>query len=185
MLSMVSLKTLAQSDEDVAKTEIKNTRLEEKAINKEKKEERKALRKLEGNEVSDLAKTNFISDFGVTRNVRWRRSAQFDEATFTKDGQRMTAYYDYNSELVGTTQNKSFSDIPLKAQEIIKKKYKGYSIGTVVFFDDNEANETDMILNDIQFDDADNYFIPLTKNGKTTILMASPAGDVSYFTTIK
>ena len=185
LFTMISIRTAAQSGEDLAKAESKNTSYKEKEIRKEKKEERKALRKPEGNEVSEIAKTNFISDFGNIRNVHWKRGIQFDEATFTKDGKRMTAYYDYNSKLVGTTQNSSFNDIPLKAQNIIKKKYKGYSIGTVVFYDDNETNETDMILNNIQFDDADNYFVPLTKNGKTAILMVSPDGDISYFTTIK
>lgn len=185
MFSMTILKTQAQTKGDIVKTEIKDTKHQEKIIKKEKKAERKELRVLEGNKVNELAKTNFKTDFPGVSIPHWKRNSQFDEVNFTKDGQRMTAFYDYNSILVGTTQNKTFNDIPVKAQQIIEKKYKNYSIGTVVFFDDNESNDTDMILDGVQFDDEDDYFIPLTKDGKTTIVMSNTAGNVSYFTTVK
>jgi len=182
IFTSMTLQTKAQANEDMVKSEIKKPRVEERSA---KKAERKELRKLEGAEVNDLAKSHFTSDFQNTSNVTWRRSVQFDEATFTKDGREMTAFYDYDANLVGTTQNKSFSDLSAIAQKKIKKEYKGYKIGKVIFFDDNEANETDMILHDIQFDDEDLYFVTLEKAGKKIIVMVNKANDVSYFTTIK
>lgn len=181
ILSMIVLFVMAfvqlpaQEVKKVAiKSEIKN---EKKAI----KVERKELHKLEGSVVSDLSKDAFLADFGDIPNVKWKRAHYFDEAIFTKDGKEMKAYYDISSKLVGTSSIKTFADIPTNAQKEIKEKYKDYSIGEVVFFDDNEGNETDMLLWDTQFDDADNYFVPLTKNNKTIILEVNLKGDVAFF----
>jgi len=93
-----------------------------KELKTEKKEARQKLRKLEGQQVSSKARDNFRSDFDNTSNAKWVRGPQFDEVTFTKDGKVMTAYYDYNSALVGTTSNKTFADLPAKAQKEIKNK---------------------------------------------------------------
>ena len=48
-----------------------------------------------------------------------------------------------------------------------------------MFFDDNEWNETDMILYGNQFADADNYFVELKKDNKEIILQVNPIGNVS------
>lgn len=185
MLTIMTFQTKAQINEEIARNEIKNTKAVEKEAKKERKEEKRVLRKLEGEAVSDAAKINFATDFENTGNVQWKRTEHFDEATFIKDGQEVTAYYDYAAKLVGTTQNKSFNDLSVIAQKKIKERYKGYKIGEVIFFDDNEANETDMIFDDIQFDDEDIYFVTLEKAGKKTIVMVNKDDDISYFTTLK
>jgi hypothetical protein len=152
-----------------------------KETKKEVKTERKALRKLEGTTVAVLSKNNFITDFADISNVVWKRTNNFDEATFTKDGQKLTAYYDYDSKLVGTTSEKTFADIPAKGQKEIKAKYKDFSIDKVIFFDDNEYNESDMLLWGSQFDDADNYFVVLSKAQNKLILRVDTEGNVSLF----
>lgn len=159
-------------------TSLKSDIQSEKKI---KKEDRKELRKLEGNDVSYRSKQAFLSDFGDIAGATWKRTATFDEATFTKDGVTQTAYYDYDAKLVGTTTRKTFGDLPANAQKYIDKKYAGYTKGRVIFFDDNEFNETDMILYGNQFDDADNYFIELAKGTEKIILDVNTAGDVNLF----
>ena len=161
-----------------AQTVAKNIKQELKA---EKKASHKELRKLEGSEVSSRAKDNFLSDFGTVTDVNWSRGTQFDEATFTKDGKTMTAYYDYNSQLVGTTTSKKFTDLPANAQKEIKNRYKDYVTGAVVLYDDNEGNQTNMYYYGTQFNDADHYFVTVAKGGKETILMVTMDGQVSYF----
>jgi hypothetical protein len=161
--------------------QVKHEKEQIKETKKELKTERKALRKLEGTKVSELAKTHFYADFGKVSDAVWKRVDTYDEVMFTKDGKKMKAFYDYNANLVGTTSHKKFTDLPANAQREIKKKYKDYTIGSVVFFDDNEANDTDMIMYGMQFDDADNYFVELTKANKTTILQVNRAGDISFF----
>jgi len=139
------------------------------------------LKKLSGTKVSDLSKTNFYSDFGKLSNVQWHRLATFDEATFTKNGQKMTAFYDVNSILVGTTSAKKFSDLPANGQKEIKARYKEYKIGPVIFFDDNDKNETDMMMYNIQFDDADSYFVELTKANEKIVVQVMSDGGVNFF----
>ena len=71
--------------------------------------------------------------------------------------------------------------MPAGGQKEIKKKYKDYSIGKVIFFDDNEFNEMDMLLYGLQFDDADNYFVELAKGTSKIMVKVNAAGDVSFF----
>ena len=175
----------AQTDVALVKNEIKTNRKQESAIKKEEREERKELKKLEGKEVSDQSKQAFNGDFGKIPVSKWERTAYYDEATFIKDGEIMTAYYDAYSKLVGTTSHKTFADLPADAQKFIDAKYKGYSKTAVVFFDDNEWNETDMILYGSRFADADNYFVELKKDNKDIILQVDMTGKVSFFKQLK
>lgn len=151
----------------------------------EKKEERKEMRKLRGTEVDIRAKDQFRLDFGNVSAVAWRREPAFDIVDFIKDGVTKSAYYDFNDQLAGTTEKKAFADLPEKARAHITRKYVGYTIGEVILFDDNEANEMDMVLYGHQFSDADNYFVELVKGDKKIVLKAGLEGQVSYFTQIR
>ncbi|MDP4223654.1 MAG: hypothetical protein Q8868_10105 [Bacteroidota bacterium] len=140
------------------------------------------LKKLEGKEINVMAKNSFITAFGNLPNVKWERSANFDEALFMKNGKEMKAYFDYEGKLVGTTTHVTFADIPANAQKEIQSKYKDYTIvPAVVFFDDNEVNDTDMMLYGVQFEDADNYFVELTKGTKKIVLQVNTEGMVFFF----
>ena len=160
-----------QSQGQIAKNEIK----------KEKKVERKALRKLKGAYINQASKGNFIKSFGKQSDVIWKRGDFFDEATFKEGGHELTAYFDENGGLVGTTSLVAFADIPALAQKTIIKTYKNARIGKVIFFDDNELNDTDMIMYGIQFDDADNYFVEMTQGTKRFILDCNTKGNVAFF----
>ena len=151
------------------------------SVKKEKNEIRKEMRKAENNEPSFQSKQSFYSDFGDVTDVNWKRTANFDEAVFTKDGKGMKAFYDIDAKLVGTVTNKIFADLPACAQTYINKKYSGYSKGRVIFYDDNEYNETDMELYGNVFDDEDNYFIEMGKDDKNIVLKVNMDGDVTYF----
>lgn len=140
------------------------------------------LKKLEGKEINVAAKNSFVSQFGNIQNVKWERSSNFDEATFVKDGKQMKAFFDYEGKFVGTTTHVTFADLPANAQKEIKSRYKDYTIvPTVVFYDDNELNETDMMLYGVQFEDADNYFVELTKGTKKIVLQVNMEGQVFFF----
>src|SRR5260221_10705151 len=103
-----------------------------------RRELRKAERDLKRNErmVSYQSNQAFMRDFPDATNVNWRVTDSFEEATFDSNGITLTAYYDANNELVGTTTEKTFADIPEKAQEQIKKFYSGYNPLSVIMFDD-------------------------------------------------
>jgi hypothetical protein len=149
---------------------------------KEVKSERKALRKLEGNSISEIAKSSFYKDFGNLPGVQWKREMNFDVASFSEKGQKKEAFYDYDANLVGTTMVKTFADLPANAQKEIKTRYKDYSVGKIIFFDDNEWNETDMIMYGSQFNDADNYFVELSKGNEKIVVRVDIPGFVYNFT---
>jgi hypothetical protein len=149
---------------------------------KEMRSERRELRKLESHNIVNIASKNqFYADFGDIPDVKWRSSDYFDEAMFKKDGIDYTAFYDFNGELVGTTQLKTFADVPARGQKAIKAKYSDYTIGPVIFFDDNEFNETDMLLYNLQFQDEDNYFVELTKGTTKLVVRVDTGGNLYYF----
>ncbi|SDF49469.1 hypothetical protein SAMN04487996_1112 [Dyadobacter soli] len=135
--------------------------------------------------VSSRSKDSFYADFGQVPDAQWVRGPQFDEVTFTKDGQKQTAFYDSHFILVGTTANKKFADIPAKAQKEIQKQFKNYAIGAVVEYKDNENNDTNMLLYGTQFEDADHYFVTVSKGKEADVLMVKTDGQVSFFSTLR
>lgn len=152
---------------------------------KRTKAERKELRKESRSEVSNFTKTQFYEDFPGATDIRFEKTSYFDEASFTLGGDRLRAYYDIKSNLVGTTQEKSFTDLPENAQRSIQKKYGDYKVGRVFRYDDNESNDTDMTMFDMAFDDADNYFVELSKSSDIIVVKVDMAGNVSFFKTIR
>jgi hypothetical protein len=174
-----------QTSESTVKNEIASINRQEYLIKKEKHEDKKELRKLRDNEVGYYTKQQFFSDFGNLPVIQWERTETFDKATFINNNQVMTAYYDITSKLVGTTSHKTFDELPANAQKYIDKKYPGYDKQEVIFFDDNELNDTDMILYGNLFDDADNYFVDLKKDDKEIVLQVTMGGMVSFFKQLK
>ncbi len=134
--------------------------------------------------VGTLSKDTFLSDFGKVSELSWYKSPNFDEATFFKNGKRMTAYFDDNSDLVGTTTPKTFSDLPKGSQKKIKQDYKNYQIGPVIYFKDDQMNNLGLMRYAYQFTSANNYFVELAKNKHKIILRVNPEGYVYYFMNI-
>lgn len=153
----------------------------ENLTKKEIKDRSKTSSILSANDVSFQSRESFISDFGEIPNVGWHRGLIFDEATFMKKGEMYTAFYDYDAQLVGLMSDKTYEDLPDAAQNFIQKKYSGYAVKAVKFFDDNEQNETDMSLYGKQFEDDDNYFVELRKDNKDIVLQVDMEGDVYFF----
>jgi len=180
-LMAIGILRIQAQDARNEKMAINETKKEVKTEKKELKAERRQLRKLEGNDVSTISKNSFYVDFGDIPNAKWIRGSYFDEVIFNKDGHDMTGFYDYDGKLVGTTMIKTFADVPVRGQKLIKSKYKDYTVGPVIYFDDNEFNETDMLLYGLQFDDEDNYFVELTKENSKIVVRVNSAGDLYFF----
>ena len=151
---------------------------------KTKKIERHAVKesnKLLTNGVSNFSLRGFNSDFGVISDVTWTRTNYYDEATFTQKGQETTAYYDFDGSLVGTTTNKTFNDLPMKGQNTITKKYQGYAVQSVVFYDFPKGSDTQMLVYNGQFDDPKNYFVQLSNGKDKIVVQVDLVGRVSLF----
>jgi hypothetical protein len=155
---------------------------DEKVTKHEMKKEKRELRKLDGSDVSYQSKEAFKSDFSDVHDVTWVRGAYNDQATFiNKKGEEETAYYDFYSQLIGTTEPKAFTDLPARAQKFINEKYSDFSKEAVIFFEDNEMNDMDMVLYGDAFEDADNYFIELKKDKEKLVLRVDENGYVYFF----
>lgn len=135
--------------------------------------------------VSNFSKEQFAFDFDNTADVSWRRTYLFDEVNFTRDGKKYTAFYDVHSRLVGTTAIVEFAGLPMNAQLDIKKNYKDYNVESVIRYDDNELNATDIELFGLQTDAADSYFVELKKDNKRIILEVFTSGDILFFHDMK
>jgi hypothetical protein len=132
-------------------------------------------------EASGATLAAFAVDFGDLPVDQWSLSDNFEVASFTQDGRSKSAYYDFDNNLVATTTEVHFSDLPVSAKDHIARKYAAYKVTDVLYFDDNEANETDLILYGQQFQDEDSYFVELENPSEKIVLHVSLNGDVSFF----
>jgi hypothetical protein len=154
-------------------------------IKKEKTEiqkaERPPLKKLEGTKISQDSQTNFYMTIGNVPDIKWARTTYYDEATYNKDKQDMTAYFDINGALVGTTTIKKAEELSKPIEKEIKKLYPDATIGQVTYFQDNEENVTDMIEYGIQFESKTEYFIELNQGTNKFVVMSDKEGDITLF----
>lgn len=182
------LKALDQKEILVKKEEKKDIKSYDKKVadvKQEKQKVKKELNYLKAMDINPNSKVQFTKDFTKTTNVQWKKANGFDKATFIKAGKTSSAYYDNSAKLVGTTTIKTFADLPMGAQKTINKDYKGYTTKEVIFFDDNEDNDTNMVLYNLAFEDIDSYFVQLLKGNKNIAVQVSMDGNVKYFTDMK
>lgn len=139
------IKVLIEAEEKVEK-EIKETEDELKLDEKELKAVKDELKMLKGYDVSKRVKDVFYDHFDNSIDVIWEKSDLYDVSTFTKDGNLMKAYYNSESELIGTTSYVPFTYLPEIGQKRIKEKYADYEIGKVAFYDDNEPVDVDFFI---------------------------------------
>lgn len=151
-----------------------------KTTKAQREENRLIRREKAASSPSYMTAQHFMIDFPNATNVTWKRF-DFEEASFTLNGKEMKAFYDPDNVLIGTTTPANYSDLPANAQKEIEKYYKDYTPKSVMLFDDNEFNDTDMILYGNAFEDEDNYFVEMTNNNKTVVLQVNMEGLVSYF----
>lgn len=111
----------AQTNEPLAMNDLPSRRRpDESSVKTDKRQIRKELRMVRNSEVSDNSKRQFAEDFGNIPADSWERFDNLDEATFIQNGIVTSAFYDDQSQLVGTTTEKKFSDIPAQVSKMDK-----------------------------------------------------------------
>lgn len=187
-ISIISLGLATTGNAQTTTTTLKSEIRKDKKMGKSGKSDehvaREELRKLEGNEVSYGSTQAFETTFPNVKPVSTERLDNFDEFDFMKDGNKVAAFYDGDSKLVATTQTKTYMDLPAKSREIIAKKYDGYNPINVLYFDDNENNNTNMILYKAQFNPEDSYFVEMSNGFKVIVLQVENDGEVNYWTRV-
>ena len=133
-----------------------------------------------------MAKQDFQSDFPNIKAVQWNRDQQYSEATFTKNGMLMHAFYDWDGQLAGTTHDFAYNDLPESARKTIAKHYKDYTIERTIVYNDREDNLNDLFPL-LPYESNINYFVSLKKNDQSepVILQVTPDGEVSFFEMMK
>lgn len=175
MLALNIGQSFGQDTKNLASNNVKK----EKRI--EKRGDRRELKMLEGTKVSSISMRNFKIDFGKADNVNWTRTPNYDIATFTLKGHEVKAYYDSDNELVGTIQYKTIEDLPDRGQKILRDKYKDYSIGKIMFFNNNEVNRSPMLLWGTEIVDQSSFFVELASGTKKIVVYIDVAGNVKPF----
>ncbi|HEX5026906.1 MAG TPA: hypothetical protein VFV68_16610 [Agriterribacter sp.] len=132
--------------------------------------------------ISYRAQEKFPMDFSTATNAFWSQDGELSEVSFEQNKVPMKAFYDWNGDLVGTTQKIDYNDLPPVARKNIEKQYKEYTVDGVIVYNDNDQNLNN--LYPLLPEESDvNYFVSLNKAGSPTgvILKVNPDGDVSFF----
>jgi len=124
----------------------------------------------EGKEkISAPVKAKFNNQFYGAENVIWTASPKFRKATFTKDGVTMTAFYNWQNELVATTQLVEIMTLnPLAIKKLIKY-YPGYQMGEIIKYNGSEEV----------------YFVNLKNDQENFLVQITSDLSVSYFKEVK
>jgi len=156
-----------------------------RAMKMEERADNSAMNKKD-DDVSGITKSAFRKDFGNVYVVGWERKPAYDAVQyFTDKGVVKNAYYDPASTLIGTTETVKFSSLPEAGQKAIKKDYSQYKVDRVVYFKDNDLNSTNLALYETPFDDANNYFVELSKGDQRIVVKCDEDGAIDFFTTMR
>jgi hypothetical protein len=143
------------------------------------------------NAVSVFTVNQFAYDFPDVTNIHFDKTKDYVAVTYSQNGRSSTAYYDDNSELMGTMRNRSIQDLPAAAQKEIADRYPGYSVARIVRFNANSDNETyidnnsELPFYDDSSENNSNYFVELNNDKKAIVLIVGLSGEVSFFSTMK
>lgn len=130
--------------------------------------------------VNVLTLKRFNRDFYSVTGAVWEKSKSLDKVTFVKDDSKMVAYYNAASKLVGTSSAGTSAGMPDQALTDIQSRYKDYAIGSVIFFDRNEANAISKLIYGTKLKE-ENYLVELTNGQNTIIVQVKVKGETAIF----
>ncbi|MGV3504624.1 MAG: hypothetical protein ACO1O1_13030 [Adhaeribacter sp.] len=102
-------------------------------------------------------------------NVIWTKSAKFKKASYIKDGARMTAFYNWQNQLIATTQIVEVTELPAKAIQNLVKYFPDNKMGEIVRYKNEETV----------------FFVNLTNEKEDFIVKVDESNNVSYFKKLK
>jgi len=110
-------------------------------------------------------KTNFTS----AKNVNWKLANDYVKASFEINGINKVAIYNYEGELIATSNKFEFNNLPQNAIETIAKKYPfpPYKLKDCIEL--------------VEADNEKNYFASFETAKETLVLKISLSGKVSTF----
>ncbi len=132
--------------------------------------ENKMASELVAGNISLTVMNRFRQEFGAVPDVKWEKSNSFAKATFTKDRRKMTAWYNKDARLVGTSSAKTFKDMPGQLQEKILSAYNDYYVVSVLGLDSMRGNRPN---------GAQNWLVELSDGTAKIIVRVNVAGETT------
>ena len=80
------------------------------------------------NIVTQEARDAFKKDFATASNIRWEQKNNFLKATFSLNGQILTAYYFTNGDLQAVVRNISSDQLPINLVTSLHRDYTAFWI---------------------------------------------------------
>ncbi|WP_157433426.1 hypothetical protein [Adhaeribacter aquaticus] len=115
---------------------------------------------------SSVVLSQFSSTFKGAEDVSWEVSSKFQKATFIFNGEKLSAYYNFDGELLGTTKVvEEYTEISPVALKSLVKSYPGYSIAGIVKYSTDETA----------------YYFNLKNEKENFVVKVSPDGYASFF----
>lgn len=119
--------------------------------------------------IDNSIRNSFSSAFAPAgRN--WALKTPFTKVDAEVDGKKLSTYYDYSGELIGTTEKISFEELPVNAKRSFAKRYSGFTVTEVLKFESPEENA---------------YFLSAENEKGSEIVKISSANEASFFSKMK
>ena len=108
--------------------------------------------------VSQEARDAFKKDFVTASNIKWEQKSNLLKATFTMNGQILTAYYYANGELQAVVRNITSDQLPINLLTSLRRDYTAFWI-------------TDLF--EISSDNQTTYYVTVESSDKKIVLKSS------------
>ncbi len=89
--------------------------------------------------VTNKVMNSFSKEFGNVENVSWTARPEFTKASFTSEGRNVDAFFDTDGNLLGTSRNVNFENVPAASKKAFAKRFPSYSVKEVVEFTESES----------------------------------------------
>jgi Flp pilus assembly protein TadD len=121
--------------------------------------------------VNAAVKKSFTQQFSTASNVNWEKTDDFYFAYFTMNNKEVSAAYNEQGELIGTSKIIAAAELPMAIGVAISQKYNGYTVGKTA--------------TEIHFDGQTAYYITVQNEKQTLKLKCLANGDISTESKIK
>ncbi|MDB5029682.1 hypothetical protein [Mucilaginibacter sp.] len=123
--------------------------------------------------VTYAALDQFAADFKSADNVVWTVTPNCQKVTFINNNNNYTAFYTFDGDYLGLTQDIAYKRIPTSVRSEIANDYKGFEVADVIKYKTTEADEPVA------------YFVDIKKTGSEILLKVSADKSVSFFKEIE
>ena len=119
------------------------------------------------NDVNSTVLTSFSLQFEKASDVNWTKTESYFKASFTWNGQNLSAFYDANGESIAVSRNILTTDLPLILQTNLAGNYSGYWVSDLFEYSTKDNSK---------------YYITIENADKKIVLESI---DNNYWSTFK